>query len=523
VVGAGRGRRWLLAGLAALVVTVGAGAAAPGVRAGPASTIVFSGSEAGVTVFSSGGGSSGQSIRVDFGPDRPPLPKKFVIEVPAGYTLDLTASPGTTIGAAAISIFGVDSPSFATGLGSLVAKDPNDSLLDPGAQACAPGPHVAVWAVSTSLAGQQLSLTIVADPSQEAGVGYVLQACPSGLATGDTNSVASISLLGIDRLLSPTAPGDYRWRALVTPQTRKAYELQALVPLPESVTLTARYDQKRKTAILTGAVVEGGRTVSRAHLVLTSSRNDSDLDIFETQTNAQGRFAFKAHVARTTDFTVSVAPSIGSCTGTSTAPAGCLGSTTIPPDDGFTTVWVSVPGGAARAIRAADQRRAEREGLAASDLPPGFETALGGGDACVNPKHESTLTITGESTSPAFYQLNERDSPSIIEALGLTRVYATARQARRAFEHQARVSTVRCELSGLGAKPLPIKPLRLPVVLARPRAFRAAIPIDAGVSANYDVIFLQRGRSVTLLRLVFLNAPDDLERHLTATLASRMH
>ncbi len=470
--------------------------------------------------MSLGGGSSGQSIQINFVTDGAPLPKKFVVEVPSGYTLDLSATAGTPIGDATVSIFGVDSPSFAAGFGRLVAKDPKDSLSDPAAQACAPGAHKAVWAFSTSLAGQQVDLMIFADPGQEAGVGYVLQGCPSGLASANTRSAASISLDGIDGLVSPTSPGDYRWRALVTPQARKAYELQALVPLPESVTLNARYVQKRRIAILTGTVVEGGKTVPDARVEVESSRNDHDLDIWEARTNAQGRFSIKAHVKRSTDFTVTVLPSIGSCAGPSTTPADCLGSTTVPPDDAFTTLWVSVPGGAVRTIRDADQRRADREGLTASDLPPGFEAALAGSDACVNPRHESKLTITGESTSPAYYQLVTQDSPSIVEALGLTRVYSTATQARQAFEHQARVSTVRCEIDKLGSK-LRIRPLRLSAP-ARVRAFRASIPIEADSSADFDVVFLQRGRSVTILRFVFLNAPDELERHVSAALAKRM-
>jgi hypothetical protein len=526
LVRAGRGRRWVLAVLSAAVATIAAGAAAPNVGAGSESAIIFSVNETGVTGFSFGGSSSGQSIRLDFGADKPPLPKKFVIEIPSGYTLDLTAKPGTNIGDVAISIVGVNTPSFATGLGSLDAKDPKDFLSDPVAQACAPGVHAAVWAVSTSIAGQQVSMTVFADPAQ-AGGGYVLQACPAGLAIADAVSSASISLSGIN-LVSPTSPGDYRWRTIVTPQTRSAYELQAVVPLPESVTLKARYDRKRKTATVSGTVVEGGRPVPRAPVVIYGSSgtngndDDSDLDLFEALTNAQGHFTIKARIARTTDFTVSVSPSVGSCARESTASAGCLGARIIPPDDGFTTVWVSVPGGAVRTIRDVDQRRADQAGLAATDLPAGFETTPGGGDACLNFKQESKLTITGESTSPSFYQLDQGDSLSLIQTRGLTRIYASAKQARQALEHQARASTLRCELKGLDTNVPPIKALRVPGVSARLRAFRASLSLEGGIAANYDIVFLQRGRSVTLIAFLFLNAPDDLEGRVAAALALRM-
>ena len=271
------------------------------------------------------------------------------------------------------------------------------------------------------------------------------------------------------------------------------------MPLPESVTIDARYDRKHRTAVVTGTVVEGGKVVGGARLAFQSSRNDDDLDIWDARTDAQGRFSVRRRIPRTTDFTVSVLPSIGPCPGSSTVPGGCLASTTVPPDDAFATVWVSVSGGAVRAIRAADQRRADREGLAAGDVPSDFESTLAGGDDCLNPKHESTLTITGESTSPLFYELDQ-NKPSVAEIMGLTRVYATAAQARHAFEHQARISTARCELAKIGTE-LPIKPLRLSAP-ARVRAFRA-IALEAELSAEIDTVFLQRGRSVTILRFVF--------------------
>jgi hypothetical protein len=181
-----------------------------------------------------------------------------------------------------------------------------------------------------------------------------------------------------------------------------------------------------------------------------------------------------------------------------------------------------VPTGAKRAIRAADQRRADGAGLAAADLPTGFESGFAGGEDCLNPKHESQLTITGESTSPAFLRYDLGDPPSLVEALGLTRVYATATQARQAYAHQARTAIARCVLKRLQlGDHLRIRPVRMPRVPAAIRAFRATLRAEA-LTLNYDVIFLQRGRTVTILRLAFLNASTDLEPRLTAALAARM-
>jgi hypothetical protein len=522
-VGAGRGRRLQIAVVAALVAVVVAGASAPSVTAGAQTTIVFRPAATGdgsLTLVSSDEGSEGQSIEVDLPPDTPALPKKVRIDVPRGYSLDLTAKPRTKVGDASISIVGADGPSFATGFGSLIASDPIEGSSGSRAQECAPGPHAAVWMFSTSLAGQQLSISVYVDRGSQADVAYTLQACSSSLAS-NANSAASISL-SIDSLVAPTAPGDYRWRALVTPQTRMGYELQALLPLPEALTVKARYDRKRRVAVLTGKMVEAGKVVPGADVLIAGRRDNHFGDLLEARTNAQGVFRRTTRVSGTTDFTVSVAPPTDPCPAGSTEPVECLGSTTIPPEQASTTLWLSVPTGAVRAIRAADQRRADRAGLAASDFPAEFESAFAGGEDCLNPKHESKLTITGENTSPAFLHYDLGDPPSLVEALGLTRVYATATQAQQAFAHQARTAIVRCVLNRLetGSRPR-IRAVRLPRISADVRAFRATLT-DEDLTLNYDVVFLQRGRIITILRLALLNAPGDLEPRLTAALAARM-
>jgi hypothetical protein len=515
-----RGRRRLLAALAALVALVALGLSSSGASASSASTILFSEQEAGIQFASSGDDSIGQSIQVNLAADKTPLPRKLAIEIPTGYTLDLDAASGETIAFGSIGVFGVDSSSFAVGSGELVAKDPTSFLADRVAQACAPGVHAAAWELSTTLAGQRVSMKVFVDAGGPPGIAYVLRVCSTGLATGDTDSSAFISLMGLGGLELPTSPGDYRWRVLVTPEIREPYELQALVPLPESVTLKARYDEKRKTALLTGTVVEGGQPVARAHVFVTGSRNGSDLGPWGSRTDGRGRFALRTKVKRTTTFIASVAATPGVCSGDSAAT--CLGSMTIPPDAGYTTVWVSVRGGAHRTIRAADQTRAEREGLQAADLTPGFGSSLSDDDACLNPKHESGLTITGEATSPSFYRIVSRDPPSLVQASAVTRVYATAGQAGRAFTHQARASTLRCELKDLESKLPEIKPLSISGLPSRVRAFRAAIEFEDGLSANYDLIFLARGRSMTILGFFAVNGPPDLEQTLAMKLAARL-
>jgi hypothetical protein len=470
---------------------------------------------------SSSAGSLIDAIQIDFAVDRPALPRKFVVDVPKGYTLDLAAQPRKNVGDGSVLVVGADTPSFSSGFGTFRALDPQTASTDPRAQACAPGQHAAVWTFSTSLAGQLVRVDVYADPGREPGVAYTLQGCASGLAASDTDSTASIRL-SINTLVEPTAPGEYRWRVLVTPQSRQAYELQALLSLPQSITLKGHYDQRTKKATLTGRVTQGGKPLARADVEVIGLRGDDTSGFYDTRTNAQGAFTLTAPIAATTDFTASVGATIAPCSALSNAPAGCLGATTVPPDDTFTTIWVSVPGGAVRAVRSADQRRAERAGLTASDFPTGFEQTLGGGDACFNPKHEANLRITGESTSPNFLRYDVGDSPSFAQASGLTRVYATNGQARQAFQQQARASTARCQLKGSGVDDPQVRPLQLPGGRARLRAFRSAVEVEKTLSGKFDFVFLQRGRTVTILRFVFLNASADLERQLVTAVSARM-
>jgi hypothetical protein len=180
-------------------------------------------------------------------------------------------------------------------------------------------------------------------------------------------------------------------------------------------------------------------------------------------------------------------------------------------------VWVRVRGEPLRAIRAADQRLAERENFAASDFPPDFEHESLDSNSC-EARNEAGLTIRGESRS-VFVRLVEEPA-SAVAALGLTRVYATPKQAAAAFGHEAVLATARCEFGDLPPR-TKIRPLRLGGLPARARAFRIEFS-DEDVSGHSDVVFLQRGRSVARLRFAMFNAPSTLERGAIARVASRM-
>jgi hypothetical protein len=352
----------------------------------------------------------------------------------------------------------------------------------------------------------------------DASTAYVLHVCTSQLAS-DARSAAVLQL-EVEGITAPTEPGEYRWRAHVTPQSRPAYELQAVLPLPAFISLRVRYNARSRTATLSGRVIEGGKPLAKWPVALNGDRKEGSAGFWVARTNAQGAFRKTIQLKKTTDFSASVPMGIDSCADSS-EPDGCLGATTVPPDAAFGTLWVSPRGGAVRAIRDGDQRIAEKLGVHAADLPEGFEESPGGGDDCLNPKHESNLTITGESTSPALVRYELGNPPHLAQVLGVTRVYAGAGQARSALSREARASTMRCLLSDVTDSRPSVKPLHLPAGAARVRAFRTQLTGE-DITLTFDVIFLQRGRTVTSLQVALVNMPSDFEPNLITRLSNRM-
>ena len=258
---------------------------------------------------------------------------------------------------------------------------------------------------------------------------------------------------------------------------------------------------------------------------------DVDLTLINIQTaavrekrvNADGRFAFRFRLAHSSDVQLRVAPSSGACAAPPAGAGRCVTSLTVPPDDTFATVWVDVRGGAVRSIRARDQRQADRQDLRAADFPAGFAPIqVGGADPCLNGRGERHVTITGESTSPAFVGTGVRNAFSIFQATGLARVYATAKEARVAFRREARAATIGCELGGSGDTGAKIRPFRLSGLPRATRAFRTVVTPGTALKGVLDFVFIQRGRSVAFLRFGRLGEPIGLEATVAARIASRM-
>ncbi len=257
------------------------------------------------------------------GTDEDGYPGRFRITVPSGFDLYPERPAGSLVGLA--FLIAGDSSSSSSGVslleGQIVAQA--NPPTDPAAHACSPGDHEAVWSLNLSLLGQLLEVPIYI--SKENG-GLTLDLCVPPVTS-----------------VTPTAPDRH------TLLPNNAYELRALVPIPNHVALHSRYDPKTHTAILHGAVQSAGKPRAGATVIFTSlirkvtPRGVEYHDAYAgwARTDAAGGFLFRKRITRTTGFIASVPSFPTACTDASTAPAGCRSTTTAATRS--EPVTVSVP------------------------------------------------------------------------------------------------------------------------------------------------------------------------------------
>jgi hypothetical protein len=271
-------------------------------------------------------------------PESEPELGKMTLYVPAGYGFGLTARPGTVQG----HVFLETEDDFA--LGDLKAVDPAAYVNQPQAQACAPGPHAAVWTMKFEffLSEDTVIVPIFIDPTSgdEAALGaYKLQAClpladiqsPGGAPFG-----SKVRHLGLEftRLANPTAAANYVWRAFVSnpdvsgnPDPATAYELRADMPLPSKLTLTGKYDSAHRRAVLTGRLTTKVSAVSKIPVTLYRRvRGGLWKAVASLRTSANGSYRFAVSNRKTSVYSTEIW-SIGNCSGDSTAPGGCVSET----------------------------------------------------------------------------------------------------------------------------------------------------------------------------------------------------
>ena len=311
---------------------------------------------------------------------------KLVLFAPEAVSIKLDAAPGTLVGTPGVRVdLAGTTLAFEPNAASVVAADPAAYATDPQAQACAPGPHTAVWLLRAKATKNYepgpppkltITLPIYVDritPSQaNMFSSYELQMCFGSPLTGQVTPgwppgaiIRRMTLNLPPAVLTeqPTLPAAYVWRGVFTPYTAAglpspsgAVESRAIQLLPVEMALRGTYDPARHTIGMHGILTQGGTPVVGQSVVLyhgtALGKGWSGIANVKTamvRTDAHGRFSQSITATQTTylrtslsTLSMSYTDSTG-CTPPSLAPKGCLTATT----SGFTLlsslVTVAVP------------------------------------------------------------------------------------------------------------------------------------------------------------------------------------
>ena len=223
-------------------------------------------------------------------------PARISIYVPAGYTINASAAPGSKIGSTSGTVFSRDANIPLPLSGDVIAVPPTTNA--PG---CDPVPHVAVWNLALAVAGQSINLPVHVDQlaGAEAALGaYKLVVClpPDDVPVGTPNRSANGARLldatfTVDNVFTVPA-GQSIWKTITTPwaggvpNAAGTVETRALVA-SGTVTL-AKKVLKNRLVRFTGKVTQGGIAVSRASVVLLVNGKSAG---FTTRTTASGNYS----------------------------------------------------------------------------------------------------------------------------------------------------------------------------------------------------------------------------------------
>lgn len=263
---------------------------------------------------------------------------KMTLYVPAGYSLNPGAAPGTLEGH--VLMFTADD--FAAG--DLRAVNPGAYDNTPQAQACAPGQHVAVWIMNFTdglFSSQTVTIPIYIDPTSgdETALGaFKLQAClPLAYEPSPGGSPLGAKMRGLawdfTRISNPSAAGNYVWRGFVSnpdttgnPDPTTTYELRSDMPLPAKLTLSGSLVPKHHRAVLSGRLQTPSAPVSGLTVRLYRLGWDGWTRVGSTRTTVNGSYRFVHPIKKSTTFGTAVW-AVGGCSGDSTAPNGCVNET----------------------------------------------------------------------------------------------------------------------------------------------------------------------------------------------------
>ena len=228
-------------------------------------------------------------------------PARISIYVPTGYSINSSAAPGTKIGTTSGNVIARDTANISLPLtGDVIVAPPTTNA--PG---CDPVPHLAVWNLALSVAGQNINLPVHVDQTAgaETALGaYKLVVC---LGASDTPPSAPNHSPNGAQLLDATfttnntftVPEDVSvWKAITTPyavgtglpNAAGTVETRAIVS-PGTVTIGKKVTSAKKRILrLSGKVSQAGAAVAGAQVSILLNGKTS---VFKARTNASGSYA----------------------------------------------------------------------------------------------------------------------------------------------------------------------------------------------------------------------------------------
>ena len=228
-----------------------------------------------------------------------PQPAKIQIYVPTGYTINASQAPATKIGTTTGTVFARDQ-----NIPLPLSGDVNVATPTTNAPGCDPVPHLAVWILALSVAGQTISLPVHVDQTAgaETALGtYKLVVClaPSDVPQGTPGrSAFGAQLLDATFTVENvfTVPtGQSIWKTITTPyaagtgapNVAGTVEARSFVAVG-GVTIASKVtNQARRLVRLTGRISQAGSAVAGAQVTILVNGKAR----FRARTNAGGNYS----------------------------------------------------------------------------------------------------------------------------------------------------------------------------------------------------------------------------------------
>jgi hypothetical protein len=281
-------------------------------------------------------------------------PARISIYVPSGYSINTSAAPGTRIGSTSGTVFSRDANIPLPLSGDVVVVPPTTNA--PG---CDPVPHIAVWNLALSVAGQSINLPVHVDQlsGAEAALGaYKLVVClapddiPAGTPGRSPNGARLLdATFTVDNVF--TVPvGTSMWKTITTPyaagtgapSAAATVETRAFVSTG-TITLRKALNAKKRLVRFSGTVIQSGPVAGARVTMLLNGKATK----FTARTNASGSYSVvlrKTGKKSTSTFQARTVVAERDITTTGCAaptpgiPGGCVSATASP----FTAVSAKI-------------------------------------------------------------------------------------------------------------------------------------------------------------------------------------